>query len=145
QHPAFATESVGEELTMVIRGTAADLSTENIPAAAILVDTALRSAGIPGAQSRCIDDLSPGARRRLGFARVLARLMAAAALNSNEQTWLAVLYQPTAHLDAVSASLIRWLVRQLAAGTLRNGAQWKLMLLVASHDAVIRSDAAQLF
>src|SRR5699024_12313889 len=60
QHPAFATESVGEELTMVIRCTAADLSTENIPAAAILVDTAQRSAGIPGAQSRSIDDLSPG-------------------------------------------------------------------------------------
>ena len=144
QHPAFATESVGEELTMVIRGTAADLSTENIPAAAILVDTALRSAGLPGAQSRSIDDLSPGERRRLGFARVLARLMAAAAVNSNERAWLVVLDEPTAHLDAVSASLIRWVVRQLAAGTLPNGAQLKLMLLVASHDAAIHADADQL-
>src|SRR5699024_1930697 len=134
----------GEELTMVIRGTAADLSTENIPAAAILVDTALRSAGLPGAQSRSIDDLSPGERRRLGFARVLARLMAAAAVNSNERAWLVVLDDPTAQLDADSESLIRWVARQLAAATLPNGAQLKLLLLVASHDAAIHADADQL-
>src|SRR5699024_6703385 len=141
---AFATESVGGELALVIRGTGADLSTDNIPAAAVLVDTALRTAGIPGAQSRSIDDLSPGERRRLGFARVLARLIAAAAVNSNERAWLVVLDEPTAHLDAVSASLIRRVVRQLAAGTLPNGAQLKLMLLVASHDAAIHADADQL-
>src|SRR5699024_11526553 len=70
--------------------------------------------------------------------------MAAAAVNSIERAWLVVLDEPTAHLDAVSASLIRWVVRQLAAGTLPNGAQLKLMLLVASHDAAIHDDADQL-
>src|SRR5699024_3985437 len=70
--------------------------------------------------------------------------MAAASFNSNERAWLVVLDEPTAHLDAVSACLIRWVVRQLAAGTLPNGAQLKLMLLVASHDAAIHADADQL-
>ena len=144
QHPAFAANSVGEELTQVIRGTGAGLNTETIPEATSLVETALRSAGLPSTRSRHIDDLSPGERRRLGFARVLARLMAAAATSSNEQAWLVVLDEPTAHLDATSASLIRWVIRQLAAGTLPNGAQLNLMLLVASHDAAIHADADQL-
>src|SRR5699024_2630359 len=42
QHPAFTTVSVGEGLTIVIRANAADVRSENMLAAAILVDIALR-------------------------------------------------------------------------------------------------------
>src|SRR5699024_1109359 len=120
------------------------LSTENIRAAATRVASALRSAGLHGAQAPPLDDVKPGERPRLGFARVLARLMAAAAVHVNQRAALVMIAAPAAPLDAVSASLIRWVVRQLAAGTLPNGAQLKLMLLVASHDAAIHADADQL-
>src|SRR5699024_6911200 len=123
QHPAFLSETVEEELSTVIYSTAQEFLQHDTPSEVDqLVDTALNWAGIQNYGSRHIDNLSPGERRRLGFARVLARLMAAAQIQADTPAWLVVLDEPTAHLDNTSAAKIRQVLRDLARGRLPNGA-----------------------
>src|SRR5690625_715817 len=93
QHPTFIGETVAAELHLVSRSSAAQntdeptvLATQNA-----VVSMGLEHAGLAGFEHRRIDDLSPGERRRLGFARVLTRLMTAAATNRTDTTWLVLL------------------------------------------------------
>lgn len=145
QHPAFVAETVAEELAMVANGTAAEFVTAATELDTVqLADVALEHAGLSGAQGRHIDDLSPGERRRLGFARVMVRLLTASRVGAHDRTWLVVLDEPTAHLDPRSARLIRTALRELAAGRLPNGDRTNVMILVASHDGAIHADADQL-
>lgn len=145
QHPVFVSETVGEELTMVASGTAGEcLAPEQVLDTTALCTIALEHAGLPGVQHRQIDDLSPGEQRRLGFARVLIRLLSASVVGANDQSWLVVLDEPTAHLDPHSAELIRSALRELAAGRLPGGYFSNAMILVASHDGIIHADADQL-
>jgi thiol reductant ABC exporter, CydC subunit len=69
-------------------------------------------------------ELSPGELRRLAFARVLARVDAGATL--------VLLDEPTAHLDASTASLV---LAELA--TMRR----RVTVVVASHDPAVRAVA----
>lgn len=145
QHPAFVSETVAEELTMTATGTAAEFTPDTTDLqTADLVDVALKHAGLAGAHMQRIDDLSPGERRRLGFARVLSRLLAASRIGANDRAWLLILDEPTAHLDPHSATLIRTALRDLAAGRLPNGAHTNVIILAASHDGAIHADADQL-
>lgn len=145
QHPAFVAARVDDELTMVVHGTA-----EQLGVAAEVLDmphiltTSLRAAGLERYEHRDIDQLSPGERRRLGFARVLARLLAASAANMPHRAWLLVCDEPTAHLDHASATRIRTTLQELARGRLPDGSTLETILLVASHDALIHTDADQL-
>ncbi|GAA4472272.1 thiol reductant ABC exporter subunit CydD [Enteractinococcus fodinae] len=145
QHPAFVSERVDDELTMVGYGTIEQLggSPESLDMPHILM-TSLRAAGLERYEHRRIDELSPGERRRLGFARVLARLLAAAAANTPHRAWFLVFDEPTAHLDHASANRIRTTLRALAQGRLPDGSTLDTILLVASHDALIHADAQQL-
>ena len=145
QHPAFVSDRVTDELTMVAYGTAAQLAVppESLDMPHIL-STALRAAGLEGAEHRHIDELSPGERRRLGFARVVARLLATTATNTPHPAWLLVFDEPTAHLDHASAIRIRTTLRELAQGRLPDGSTLNTILLVASHDPLIHADAQQL-
>lgn len=145
QHPAFVSETVADELTMVARGTAQEVlrDPDDIAIAPIL-ETSLAAAGLEHYESRRIEELSPGERRRLGFARVLARLMAASAAGVTEPAWFVVLDEPTAHLDHHSATRIRATLRDLVAGRLPDGSRLASIVLVASHDPLIHADAHQL-
>ena len=145
QHPAFVCDTVAEELTMVAHGTAQDLAVaaDNLQIQHIL-STSLRAAGLEHYQHRHIDDLSPGERRRLGFARALARLMAASTADTSDRAWLVLLDEPTAHLDHDSATRIRSVMRALADGVLPDGSALRTIVLVASHDYLVHADADQL-
>lgn len=145
QHPVFVSKTVAEELAMVAEGTVVEYVPEkSAPNIAELIGIALEHSGLADTQLRHIDNLSPGERRRLGFARVLIRLLAASAADSTPQSWLVVLDEPTAHLDHTSATLIRSALRDLADGKLPNGQQLNVMLLVASHDRLVHAAADQL-
>lgn len=146
QHPTFIGETVAAELHLVSRSSAAQntdeptvLATQNA-----VVSMGLEHAGLAGFEHRRIDDLSPGERRRLGFARVLTRLMTAAATNRTDTTWLVLLDEPTAHLDAHSATLIRSVLHNLAHGRLPDGSNLATIVLVASHDPEIHAACHQL-
>lgn len=145
QHPVFVSETVAEELAMVVQGTAAEYgSPERTPDIAELTAIALEHAGLADAQGRYIDQLSPGERRRLGFSRVLVRLLTASVVDTTGQAWLVVLDEPTSHLDHLSAALIRSALGDLSAGKLPNGQHLKVMILAASHDPAIHAAADQL-
>lgn len=133
QHPTFASETVQEELDLANGTPRPDAAVSAI---------ALSAAGLDGFHARRIDDLSPGERRRLGFARVLVRLMTT---DAQSRAWLVVLDEPTAHLDPQSAARIRAVLRDLADGMLPNGATLPVILLVASHDEHIHRNADTLY
>lgn len=146
QHPVFVAHTVDQELAMVAQATAAELTGgQSTPNIAELTGLALKHADLPNTHARHIDNLSPGERRRLGFARVLMRLLTASAVGATQQPWLVALDEPTAHLDHTSATLIRGELRALANGNLPNGQQLNVILLVASHDRVVHAAADQLF
>ena len=138
QHPTFVSETVGEELQLAAESSAATGVAQEA------IELGLEAAGLSGYQHRRIDDLSPGERRRLGFARVLVRLLGVNATGAAHRAWLIVMDEPTAHLDATSAARIRKVLRELSQGRLPNGSTMPLILVVASHDARIHQDADQL-
>src|SRR5699024_4892782 len=122
QHPAFVAETVAEELTVVAQATAQEVGIgEHSLNLQHIVATALHTAGLEDYEQRHIDELSPGERRRLGFTRVLTRLLVGRSTDSLEHAWLVVLDEPTAHLDRRSASRIRRVLRDLAHGMLPDG------------------------
>ena len=145
QHPAFVAETVVEELTVVAHATAQEVGIdEHTLNLGHIVATALHTAGLEEYEQRYIDELSPGERRRLGFARVLTRLLVGRSTDNLDHAWLVVLDEPTAHLDHRSASRIRRVLRDLAQGTLPDGSTISAMVLVASHDELIHADADHL-
>jgi len=107
QHPQFARETAAGELAAY--GAGAD------EASALLVRL-----GLPDADPA---RMSPGEQRRLAFARVLARVDAGARA--------ALLDEPTAHLDEVSAALVRAEITGLAARG--------VAVVIASHDPELRT------
>lgn len=142
QHPTFVADTVADEIALVIRSTVDECHLrQHAVDSAPLTESALEHSGLLNMQDRRIDELSPGERRRLGFARVLARLLAASTADRAAGAWLVILDEPTAHLDAVSASLIRHVLQDLAHGLLPDGQGLEVMLLVASHDGLIHRDA----
>ena len=138
QHPTFVSDTVHDELLLAAQAIQPAAEHETA------MRLGLESAGLAGYQARRIDELSPGERRRLGFARVLVRLLVARAQAESQGAWLVILDEPTAHLDAHSAARIRTVLRGLAAGTLPDGSQLPIILLVSSHDELIHHDAHQL-
>ncbi|MGW9552258.1 thiol reductant ABC exporter subunit CydC [Citricoccus zhacaiensis] len=132
QHPAFSEPTVGAELALY---AAASAGPDGAPGwdgdAGLLAAEVLAACGLGGFAPRHPDELSPGERRRLGLARVLVRLMAAPV---NSATWLIVLDEPTAHLDAENAQRIRAVLAALRSGRLPGGGAVDAILLVASHD-----------
>lgn len=144
QHPAFVEATVADELHLVLTATARQLDTTlEATTAEQLVTTALAAAGLAQYHARQVDHLSPGERRRLGFARVMSRLLTASVAGSNGLAWLVVLDEPTAHLDHSSATRIRHVLHELAHGTLPNGTTLPIMLVIASHDPAIHAAADQ--
>src|SRR5699024_12817396 len=104
---------------MVDQGTSAEHTKQHSAVhIAELTSTALVHAGLPETHSWYIDDLSPGERRRLGFARALMRLLTASAHEMTRQPWLVILDEPTAHPDHTATTLIRKGPPDLADGEL---------------------------
>nr|WP_246057283.1 thiol reductant ABC exporter subunit CydC [Enteractinococcus coprophilus] len=138
QHPTFVSDTVEDELWLVAEATQQGADAE------YTMSLALDFAGLSGYQPRRIDELSPGERRRLGFARVLVRLLTTSHQNETQDAWLVVLDEPTAHLDAHSAARIRGVLRGLATGILPDGSKLPIILVVSSHDEMVHQDADQL-
>ncbi|WP_162940329.1 thiol reductant ABC exporter subunit CydC [Gryllotalpicola protaetiae] len=107
QHPQFAREGAVAEL---IAYGATDA----------VARTLLERLGLPDADPA---RLSPGEQRRLAFARVLARV--------DDGVRVALLDEPTAHLDPASAALVRAEIGGLRARG--------VAVVVASHDPELRA------
>ncbi|GAA4172736.1 thiol reductant ABC exporter subunit CydC [Gryllotalpicola koreensis] len=107
QHPQFAREGAAAELGAY---GATDASASSL----------LERLGLPDADPA---RLSPGEQRRLAFARVLVRVDAGVRV--------ALLDEPTAHLDAASAAVVRAEIAALAARG--------VAVVVASHDPELRA------
>nr|WP_255434778.1 thiol reductant ABC exporter subunit CydC [Auritidibacter ignavus] len=101
QHPNFSEPTVAEELEFYVRLDRPEATADTVES---LVAHALATSGLADYQSRIVNDLSPGERRRLGFARVVIRLLAA---GDDTHGWLLILDEPTAHLDPASADAVR--------------------------------------
>lgn len=145
QHPAFSEPTVHAELALYAQAAGADAEALNG-----IIRSALQASALPGREARRPDDLSPGERRRLGLARVLARLMAGAAGGAGsarrrpaarESVWLVALDEPTAHLDEHSAEQVRGTIADLAAGRLPSGQSAPMIVLAASHDRALQAQA----
>lgn len=87
---------------------------------------ALAELGLADLAHASVNELSPGEQRRLGVARGLARVGAGAEL--------LVLDEPTAHLDAASADLVRAAIRRRAS---------QCTIVLASHEAATRALATR--
>ncbi|MFC4244649.1 thiol reductant ABC exporter subunit CydC [Gryllotalpicola reticulitermitis] len=111
QHPQFARALASDELRAY--------GATDVSAAALLAELRLPDAD----PAR----LSPGEQRRLAFARVMARVAAGARV--------ALLDEPTAHLDEASARVVRAKIAHLCADG--------VAVVVASHDAELRALATR--
>ncbi|ALE05552.1 hypothetical protein AL755_08750 [Arthrobacter sp. ERGS1:01] len=116
QHPAFTEDTVAADVALYAAGPAGIPVPETVVADALVRVNAAHLAG------RSPWDCSPGELRRVAVARALARIAADPAFD------VALLDEPTAHLDPESADAVR---RALAAlrGT--------VALVVATHDTVL--------
>lgn len=138
QHPNFTEPTVAQE----VRGSATKITEAQ-------ARSALDAVALAGYQNRSCDDLSPGERRRLGVARVLARLMArpdpgATAAEQDGRSWLVVLDEPTAHLDPAAGERVRATLVDLVSGRLPDGRRISSIVVVASHDTGLHQHAHQL-
>ncbi|WP_168199772.1 thiol reductant ABC exporter subunit CydC [Citricoccus sp. SGAir0253] len=140
QHPQASEPTVRAELALhAAAGATVDGTVDDA-----LTGAALAACGLAGTEDRDPAEMSPGERRRLGMARVLARLMAAAGATAgagDERAWLVVLDEPTAHLDPAGAERIRSVIGELAAGRLPGGRRTRAIVLVASHDRALHRRA----
>ena len=110
QHPRTVADSVRAEL---------ELYRDN---AALTVDEALERLALTGVADADPANISPGELRRVAFARVLLRISAGATI--------VLLDEPTAHLDAASARLVRREISSLAP---------EITVIVASHDPLVHA------
>lgn len=126
QHPRFLETSVDAELD-----AAAGRPLGRPERRAVLAASALSGFG-----HRAPAELSPGEQRRVALARALARLHAAAG-----GPWLVLLDEPTAHLDARSAAVVRRTVAGLAHGRVPGLDLSRATVLAASHDPCLQHAA----
>ncbi len=113
QHPAFTEETVTAELALYAAGP------QQLELGAGTVRDALAAVNAAHLADRNVVDCSPGELRRVAVARALARI----AVDPGVE--LALLDEPTAHLDPVSAQAVRKAVASLRGS---------VAVAVASHD-----------
>lgn len=116
QHPVFTEENVAAEVALYAAGPE-ELEVEPGLVAAVL--GRVNAAHLAG---RAVVDCSPGELRRVAVARALARIAVDPAVE------LALLDEPTAHLDPVSAQAVRTEIGQL---------QGRVAVVVATHDPLL--------
>ena len=116
QHPVFTEENVAAEVALYAAGPE-ELEVEPGLVAAVL--GRVNAAHLAG---RAVVDCSPGELRRVAVARALARIAVDPAVE------LALLDEPTAHLDPVSAQAVRTEIVQL---------QGRVAVVVATHDPLL--------
>ncbi|WP_170133132.1 thiol reductant ABC exporter subunit CydC [Arthrobacter livingstonensis] len=116
QHPVFTEDTVAEEVALYAGGPS------GVPVPAAAVAAALWRVNAGHLSGRSPLDCSPGELRRVAVARALARIAGDPAVE------LALLDEPTAHLDPVSARAV-----QQALASLRG----TVALVVATHDPLL--------
>ncbi|MET3904973.1 thiol reductant ABC exporter subunit CydD [Paenarthrobacter sp. 4246] len=114
QHPAMATETVQEEVSLYLDGYNGD--------AAQAVARVLSKAKAAHLAAKNPAELSPGELRRVALARGLARVEAGATV--------LLLDEPTAHLDPFSASVVRDAIESLRGS---------VTVILVAHDAATRA------
>lgn len=128
QHPEFASGTGAEELALA--------GAEPAQARA-----ALEAVGLPAPLAeRPVADLSPGERRRLALARLLARLARDgrdADSGACGLPRLLLLDEPTAHLDEESAERVRGLMTAIRTDRVPGLSLPPVALLIASHDPAL--------
>lgn len=139
QHPGFTETLVDQELSFTAQASSPVALESEVEQA--FIQAALEASGLADRQTRVIEELSPGERRRLGMARVLVRMLADP---QPAKPWLVLLDEPTAHLDPVSARKVRATLNGMARGMLPGGVRTRAMILVASHDQDVYELADQL-
>lgn len=127
QHPVFTEDTVLAETALYAAGPhGLDVDTATLM-------SALANVNAEHLALRTVVDCSPGELRRVAVARALARIA------TDPSVELALFDEPTAHLDPVSAALVRQ-----ALGSLRGS----VAVVVATHDArlaaMLRSPAREL-
>lgn len=113
QHPVFTEDTVAADVALYAGGP------NDLPVPAAAVDAALARVNAAHLAGRSPLECSPGELRRAAVARALARIAGDPAVE------LALLDEPTAHLDSVSAAAVRQALASLR-GT--------VALVVATHD-----------
>ncbi|WP_171814439.1 thiol reductant ABC exporter subunit CydC [Arthrobacter dokdonensis] len=116
QHPVFTESTVAAEVALYAGGPSA------VPVPAAAVSTALARVNAAHLARRSPLECSPGELRRVAVARALARIAA------DPSVGLALLDEPTAHLDPESAHAVRQALASLH-GT--------VALVVATHDPLL--------
>ena len=116
QHPVFTEESVSAEVALYAAGP------EQLEFGPGLVAAVLGRVNAAHLAGRAVVDCSPGELRRVAVARALARIAVDPAVE------LAVLDEPTAHLDPVSAQAVRTEISRL---------QGRVAVVVATHDPLL--------
>ncbi|ASN19824.1 thiol reductant ABC exporter subunit CydD [Arthrobacter sp. YN] len=114
QHPAMATGTVQEEVSLYLDGYNGDAAQ-----AVTRVLSKARAAHLAGKNPA---ELSPGELRRVALARGLARVEAGATV--------LLLDEPTAHLDPYSASVVRHAIESLRGN---------VTVILVAHDAATRA------
>lgn len=124
QHPAFTEETVAAEVALYAAGP------EQLELVPGTVQQSLARVNAAHLAERQVVDCSPGELRRVAVARALARIAVDPAVE------LALLDEPTAHLDPTSAHAVREAVASLRGS---------VAVAVASHDpllvAMLRGDS----
>lgn len=113
QHPVFTEETVSAELELFAAGP------DGLSVSEELMSRALTQVNALHLRNSSPLDCSPGELRRIAVARALARIA------NDPNVELALFDEPTAHLDPVSATMVREAIYAL------NG---KVAVVVATHD-----------
>jgi ATP-binding cassette subfamily C protein CydCD len=116
QHPVFTESTVAAEVALYAGGPSA------VPVPAAAVSAALARVNAAHLARRSPLECSPGELRRVAVARALARIAA------DPSVGLALLDEPTAHLDPESAHAVRHALASL---------QGTVALVVATHDPLL--------
>ncbi|TFI00226.1 ATP-binding cassette domain-containing protein [Micrococcus lylae] len=125
QHPEFAAPTGAEELALA--------GADPVQARSALEAVGLRA----DLAERPVDDLSPGERRRLALARLLARLAQTGDDDADGAPRLVLLDEPTAHLDETAADRVRRLLLTIRTDRVPGMSLPPVALLIASHDPAL--------
>ncbi|WP_249214258.1 ATP-binding cassette domain-containing protein, partial [Micrococcus luteus] len=123
QHPVLTERTVAGELDLAAGGA--------LPGP--VRSAVLAAVALEGLQERDPADLSPGERRRVAVARLLARLHAA----DGTGPWLVLLDEPTAHLDGAAAAVVAETLAALPSGAVPGLSTPQCTVLAASHDPTL--------
>ncbi len=116
QHPVFTEATVRDEVALYAAGP------DGRKVAAALLDSVLERVNASHLACRTVVDCSPGELRRVAVARALARIAV------DPTVELALLDEPTAHLDPISAGAVREEVARLRGS---------VAVVVATHDPLL--------